>query len=280
MIEAHQRRIVGHYDAESRDYIFCVDGDPPSLEAGVDVGAFAHLMRSAIDNLLWQLILARGGKPRTTFGPKRSGLRPTQFPIYEQEADFLAKAKGETRGVLPEDLAVIERAQPYKAGALAKWHPLAMLGHLNNVDKHRFVHPSFAGAVIHRVIGATDGRPVGRPFLAVADGVDRINDGREGTVAHLTGSAHPWCPDGSVAWQAFSWTINDDDPTEVARVTSLDIRPGREPYMEMKPDPTFDVSFSDRERPMTIHDLDEIRAEVHRVVESIGLLAFPHERPR
>ena len=72
-----QRPIVGHYEPQTGDYVFRVDGEVPPLDAGLAVSVFAHLLRSSLDNLLWQLILARGGKPRTTFGKKGTGLRPT-----------------------------------------------------------------------------------------------------------------------------------------------------------------------------------------------------------
>lgn len=273
----HERRIIGEYEAASREYVFRAVGHLPPLDAGVDVGVLAHLLRSSLDNMLWQLILVRGGKPRIDFGPKGSNLRPTQFPIYEKRTEFERKAEAETKGILPPDFTVIEAAQPFHAGKLAKWHPLAMLGYLNNVDKHRFVHPAIAAGEIQRTILR---KPVGRPYLVNADGMARIVADRIGQPTTLTGVVAPYKPDGSVlGYEGWSLGGNGDDPTEIARVRGVIVAPGRQPKMQMQPRPTLDISFSDVERPMTIHDLDDIRAEVVRLVSAFED-AFPADRAR
>ena len=282
-VEIRHPSVVGKYETSSGDYVFRVAGEPPPLNAGVEVSVLAHLFRSSLDNALWQLILRRGGTPRTTFGPKGSGLRPTQFPIYEDKADFDGKAKADTHGVLPVDFAVIERAQPFKSGPnLARWHPLALLGHLNNVDKHRYVHPSFAGGVIQRVIQPVPGAkgiPIGRPYLVAAAGVIRaLRDapkprypGQMIEAPLMDGLLVAVCEDGSVVGEdGLSFLGSDDDPTEIARVLRIKIAPGREPKMEMKPSALLDISFSDRERPVTIRDLEDIRAEVRGIAAAFG----------
>jgi hypothetical protein len=271
-VDAGDRRIIGDYDPDTRDYVFRVSGDLPPLDAGLHVSLFAHLLRSSLDNMLWQLIRLRGGHPRTTFGPKGSGLRPTQFPIYEQEADFRTKAKAETRGIEPPDFTFIKDSQPYQAGAkLARWHPLALLGHLNNVDKHRFVHPTFAAGVIQEVIQPIPGAkgiPVGRPYLTSANGALRLLRASESNAPLVDGTAFPDSKDGSViANDGWGFIVNEDDPAEVARVFRITIASGREPKMEMEPSPAFDISFCDRERPMSIIDFIEVRDEVRRIVD-------------
>jgi hypothetical protein len=271
-VEAGRRRIVGEYETRSGDYVFRVTGDMPPLDAGLHVSLFAHLLRSSLDNMLWQLILLRGGHPRTTFGRKGSGLRPTQFPIYEKEADFRTKAKAETRGVHPPDFTFIKDSQPYQVGEkLAPWHPLALLGHLNNVDKHRFIHPTFAGGVINEVVQPIPGMkgiPVGRPYLTNASGFVRLLGASATNSPLVDGAGVPLSPDRSVvANDGWGYVGNGDDPTEIARAFRIQIAPGREPKMEMEPSPTFDISFSDRERPMSIVDFIEIRDEVRRIVD-------------
>ena len=276
-VEMGHRGIVGQYEPSSGDYVFRVDGKVPPPDAGVRVSIFAHLLRSSLDNLLWQLILARGGKPRTEFG--KHGERPTQFPIYEDEAKFNRQAEAETNGVEPPDFALIQSAQPYKAGPdFARWHPLAMLGHLNNVDKHRFVHPTFAAGLIQRVVQPRPGMkgiPVGRPYLMVANGPKRMMRDSGVNSPSVDGLVVPICPDGSVVRDGgWSFLGSDDDPTEVARVRKIRIAKGRKPKMEMQPTPMFDISFSDRDRPMIVRDLEDIRAEVLRIVNEIDAI-FP-----
>ena len=111
LLEATGNRVVGEFETGSGDCVFRVTGEPP-LDWGIPIGEYAHALRSALDNLLWQLILARGGTPTKT----------TQWPIYEDEAKSIAKASGRTKiqaqtdGVLGEDLEFIEGHQPYKMG--------------------------------------------------------------------------------------------------------------------------------------------------------------------
>jgi len=113
------------------------------------------LLRSALDNMLWQLVLLRGGTPTGH----------TQFPIYEKEPQLPRKphrgkpSRGKRpwisiSGVLPVDAAFIKKAQPFDPGwhhgeqQLIAWHPLAMLGKLNNVDKHNFIHVGYAAVAV------------------------------------------------------------------------------------------------------------------------------------
>lgn len=126
---------------------------------------------------------------------------------------------------------------------------MALLNHLNNVDKHRYLHPGFAGVAIQLPHDAIGRIPIilGRPFaMYVPPGV--------GFTA--VGMGIPQSPDGSVvADKGWSFRGSDNDPTEIARVLDITIKPGAEPKMEMQPPPILEVSFSDRERPVTIFDL-------------------------
>jgi len=84
ILPIHPDRMVGQHDPQTGDYVVRVEGDPPPPEWGIPISEFAHALRTALDNLLWQLILARGGKPVS---------RVTQFPIYEEETKFNGKPK-------------------------------------------------------------------------------------------------------------------------------------------------------------------------------------------
>jgi hypothetical protein len=167
LLAAEGNRVVGQFDPDTSDYIFRVEGEPPPLAWGVTLGIDAHLLRSVLDNVLALLVEAHGGVVT----------RAHQFPIYQRKAEFWAKTKegrraeDQTRGVEPVEFAWIEAAQPFKeregnpflealsaampkagkaalADLYAAWHPLAMLGQLNNVDKHRRLHTSYAAAAL------------------------------------------------------------------------------------------------------------------------------------
>jgi hypothetical protein len=264
--------VVSHYDADFGGYVFRVPGRLPPLTWGLAVGEFAYYLRSALDNLLWQLVIARGGTPT----------RVTQFPIYEDETDKKGKPNVRwveklTDGVLPEDFTFIEGLQPYKAGLdLAKWQPLALLGHLNDVDKHRYVHVAFASAAMI----PAEGPQAGRIFLDgfEAEWPKRVTFvGEKEMLGHkvgfmtFSGSALPIMPaDGSIVSDGpitrYFASGSDDDPAEVYRVSGA--RP-RHPHTKMKMGPGFllEVSFSDRERPMTVFDLREVRTAVQQIVD-------------
>ncbi len=283
LLEATGNRVVGEFDTAAGDYVFHVHEEPP-LAWGISIGEFAHALRGALDNLLWQLVLTRGGTPT----------KMTQWPIYEDETKSLMKTRSgrtkieaQTNGILGEDFTFIEGCQPYKMGRnLVRWHPFALLGHLNDVDKHRFIHAAFAGAAMV----PAGGLYAGRPFLQVraADAfirsgalspvpgrVDAFGNGTYEFNFPRAGTSGPKFPlDGSITSRlgnihSYSFEGSDDDPTEVCR--AFGVSPNiPDAKVEMEPGFLLDISFSDRERPMTIFDLRDIRAAVQEVVDRFG----------
>lgn len=247
-----RQTLVRKVDPATGDYVFRFPGKLPPLEIGLEVGIVAHLLRSALDNMLWQLVFARGGTPTDHH----------QFPIYEERAEFERKAHGttkarwETGGVSPRDFAFIQRHQPFKRGRYrAKWHPLALLAHLNNVDKHRYVHPRFgvAAAMVIQWNKAFDSisADTPRPFF-----LPRLRDERRARrrleiVSPLYG-------------RGVDFSGSDDDPAEVARMSGKR-RP--KPRMHMEPGITLDVSFSDRARPVSTDDFFDIWEEVQSIID-------------
>lgn len=107
------------------------DGFPDNL--GRIVGGGLHQLRSALDNLAYQLVLAGGGTPD----------KQTAFPILETcpEGEFAAKTDRRLKGMSGTAKAAIEGLQPYNA-----WpeHPdnsmIWLINELNNIDKHRIAH--------------------------------------------------------------------------------------------------------------------------------------------
>ena len=73
-LSSEDRRLIAHFEPDTSQYISRVRGGPPPLRWGIILGEFAHLLRSTLDNLLWQLILARGNQPKG---------RP-RFPIHDK----------------------------------------------------------------------------------------------------------------------------------------------------------------------------------------------------
>lgn len=135
-----------HFDPSTNLYYFIgrVTQAPP-LRLGVILGDIVHDLRSALDHLVWQLVLAAGNDPEREPWP--------MFVVCSQRAAW-DKArdtrKGLLRAISAEAAARIRRVQPFVTHpsnpALA---PLHRLHNLWNHDKHRLVTPTAAalGAV-------------------------------------------------------------------------------------------------------------------------------------
>jgi hypothetical protein len=105
----------------------------PELELGAILGDFMTNLRSSLNFAVNDLARA-------------SGVRPTdqhKFPIYASAAAYArevgsataAKDKGPLGGIVV-GLGIIEKLQPYHAGAAARHHPYALIQRFSNADKH------------------------------------------------------------------------------------------------------------------------------------------------
>lgn len=106
-----------------------LDPAPPASMA-VIFGEILQHLRSSLDYLARDLVIAHGASPRD------GGPGSTQFPIHVQ------RPKNPLRilpAVAPEALRTVEALQPFHAEA-PDGHPLARLQELNNHDKHRLLH--------------------------------------------------------------------------------------------------------------------------------------------
>ena len=101
--------------------------DPP-IRLSVIVGDVLHNLRSALDHLVWQLVILDGRTPG----------RGNQFPVYDTAERFSQRGHRDLAGLTPEHQAHIEALQPYdgRDGFLL----LRALATLNDMDKHRVVH--------------------------------------------------------------------------------------------------------------------------------------------
>ena len=105
--------------------------DPPQAISLI-LGDAVHNMRSALDHLVYQLVIANAVLPTDK----------TMFPICDTEEGFLSQAYKRRRliGVTHEPFAHIQAVQPYnlrKRGGQFQTHPLWILDKLENIDKHR-----------------------------------------------------------------------------------------------------------------------------------------------
>jgi hypothetical protein len=118
--------------------------EPKNPEWGLILGDMAHNLRSALDHLVWQLVILNGEKPS----------RQNQFPIIGVEKEYweiLPNNSQSTRdrmlaGVAEDHRAFIDAVQPFNARGQQPDGPrtaLAVLSGISNADKHRVVHASF-----------------------------------------------------------------------------------------------------------------------------------------
>jgi hypothetical protein len=102
-------------------YVASVREPPPSL-AQIAGDAIQNL-RSALDHLAYQLVLAGNGTPS----------RRTCFPIFETPEKCKAELRGKLEGMPEAAEKAIAEFKPYKGGNDLLWK----LHSLNNIDKHR-----------------------------------------------------------------------------------------------------------------------------------------------
>lgn len=133
LCEERARLIVREeYDDEHERWVYRGDIPKSPIQWSIRMGEFAYNLRSALDHLVWQLVLASGECPD----------RNTGFPIQAQVTQCNFKRK--LRGVSHTVSDYIKSVQPHQVTA---WeYPLdidrvgmglAMLHEICNMDKHR-----------------------------------------------------------------------------------------------------------------------------------------------
>ena len=137
--ENKHRIVIGERHVDSDYYSLRAEvSKPPPIEWGVVVGEIAHDLRSALDGIVWQLIILNGIDPSTLLRPK------PQFPVFlieetERGPCYMRDGKPMIHGrITDKQEALIERLQPYNRPTPNR-DALWLLHELNNADKHRLV---------------------------------------------------------------------------------------------------------------------------------------------
>jgi len=138
-----QHSLVREDGDEPRTHIFRAQNVPPlPPDWGLIVGDFAHNLRSALDHLVWQLVLLSGSKPG----------RDNQFPICSAGTRYWCSKKDGTpsvrdrslRGVAEQYRTPIDAVQPYRRGQDTELAFLSGLADLSNFDKHRVIQTAYS----------------------------------------------------------------------------------------------------------------------------------------
>lgn len=102
---------------------------PVPPDVSTITGDVIHNLRAALDHLIWQLVIADGGKPEEN--PDAYA-----FPIWDAKAKYESGFPGKAKGVSKPALKRLRRLQPYKGGnGDALWR----IHYLDIVDKHRLL---------------------------------------------------------------------------------------------------------------------------------------------
>lgn len=98
---------------------------PLPLRLSVLLGELLHNLRSGLDHVAWQLVLANGGTPN----------KKTSFPVLVKRKNAPLQIVG---GISTQAAALAGDLQPYNnASGAPEEDPLHVLSTLNNIDKHR-----------------------------------------------------------------------------------------------------------------------------------------------
>lgn len=132
-VDTHPYTAGLHFDRDVRELTFSVQVKklPPPIW-GVRIGEIIHNLRSALDHVVWELVVLKtGGPPKT---------KQNQFPVFETEPGFNDRGVGKfLADVGAEAIDLIRSEQPFRTGENAL-SPLWHLKELSDVDKHRTLH--------------------------------------------------------------------------------------------------------------------------------------------
>jgi hypothetical protein len=123
--DPYEVRIQDNPQTGKREHKVVRAADVPD-ELSIIAGDVIHNLRSALDHLIWQLVLVNGGKPDEM---------KTEFPVWWSKANFESGGPGNAKGVSKEALDILYALKPYKGGNDSLW----LLHKLDIVDKYRLV---------------------------------------------------------------------------------------------------------------------------------------------
>jgi len=124
------------------EYVFrvYVDRPPPTIEWGIVIGDVVHNLRSALDQLVWEMADSESGPAPEGRIARSSPWHDVGFPIVTDPSHWKDAAKKIVR-VGPRYSAAFESLQPwFRREAEPLRDPLAILQELSNRDKHRAVN--------------------------------------------------------------------------------------------------------------------------------------------
>lgn len=128
-----RQSIVREVREDSDEQVWVYRGETPRtpIEWSVKFGEILYNLRSVLDHLVSQLLLANGQEPS----------RRNDYPIVKDESEW-SRNKDRLKGVTPRVETIVERLQPYTGGLYLPFDVSAFwtLHTLCNIDKHQHLH--------------------------------------------------------------------------------------------------------------------------------------------
>ena len=121
------RKSCGTPDVGDKIWVFRGETPIVPIEYSVRLGEIVYNLRSALDQLVWQLVHANYKTPG----------RHNEFPILDDESRFNEAVKSKLKGVSQKSSDKIKEMQPFCEND--EWDALKTLHALCNIDKHRNV---------------------------------------------------------------------------------------------------------------------------------------------
>jgi hypothetical protein len=156
-IDTQPFRVIGEYHEATREYIIRAEAVPDHNPVPSDLmliaGEIVHQLRSALDHLVWDLVVKNTGAPPTG--------TDSGYPIFRTADGYNGRAPQKIRGVSPSAANRILAAQPFHLGDRAEEELTWAVQELNNTDKHRLIPVT----VVYAFVGAV--------YMTVGDGPPR-----------------------------------------------------------------------------------------------------------
>lgn len=142
-LDSNPHSVVRKTDPQTGDYSFRLQVHKEIPMAwSAPIGDAVHNLRSALDHLMVELVLANVGTVTDA----------TEFPIFQSLHAYSTKAAGKVMGASQPAIDLIDAAKPYKGGNDGLW----LIHKLDIIDKHRALVSAFGAFTEATTVGIRD----------------------------------------------------------------------------------------------------------------------------
>jgi len=129
-IDGNPYGVVADYDGQTEKCVLRTQVfDHPPQDWGIIIGDIVHNLRSALDQLVWQLALLQTSTPYDR----------AAFSITTTPNRYRDNGRRLVQDLTPRQEALIKWFQPYRRGNKTESDFLWLLHDINNTDKHRVI---------------------------------------------------------------------------------------------------------------------------------------------